>query len=728
MGSLFQHTATTIAGLIIAFTYSWDLTLVIIATIPLMALLLAFVSARIQPNVLNQRKELANASEVAINAFSNVETVKRFNGQEAELDRYKALIQRAAHWYAKQTVNNSFQIGCIRVFTLAMFVQAFWYGHHLVVSGKKSTGDVVTTFWSALIATQAFEIIMPQLIVLEKGRSAGFALSALARSDHSSSEAGESSHGFQPRQCLGSIRFDDVTFTYPASQKQLALMSLTCHIEADKTTFIVGKSGLGKSSIGQLLMRFYPVDAGNIELDSHKLDEIDHAWLRRNITLVEQNRVLFSGTLTNNIEFGTSHVNKTSGEDVRLATEFSLLQQTINDLSEGMETKVGAKGASLSNGQRQRMALARARLRDSPILILDESTSALDHITRGLIMAAIRKWRSRKRTIIITHDISQIQEEDHVLVMENGRLVESGLKQCRYSGPGQPFHRLLPRDQGEGLSTSRRGSSAHLSAGDDSSGLNTSNAVDKRTEPDLVSSGFERLPTVFSHRMSMTNIPMNFFPIKSTYANQGIYTLTEQTPHLRTRRDPDDDRAYRCAGAQQQKKQFPHGAAELMDVAGYAAVDSRTGMINRRRSPKIAQNNDTKAPTGVAEKTCDNEASGLQAQHPSITAILLTAWPALDTRNRLRLVLGIASTITHAVASPMFSWVFARLISTLYAPDGGSGDTLTWSVAILGIAVADSISCYAFHYLIERCGQKWIDHMRFQAMQKNTRLASTILR
>ena len=217
-----------------------------------------------------------------------------------------------------------------------------------------------------------------------------------------------------------------VSFAYPSRPDHTVLNESTFFFPAGDTTFLIGKSGSGKSTIGNLLMRFYEPSRGKILIDGDALVDIETNWLRNNITLVQQSSILFNETLRTNIAFGHRDHLRVSKDHVDVCAHFAALKDTISRLPNGMETKVGAGGSALSGGQKQRIALARARLRDTPILILDESTSALDHANKLSVTANIRQWRKGKTTIVITHDMSQIEDKDFVYVLESGAIVAEG--------------------------------------------------------------------------------------------------------------------------------------------------------------------------------------------------------------------------------------------------------------------------------------------------------------
>ena len=178
LGFAVQYSVTALAALGLALFTSWKLTLVTLATVPVTAIVLSFLSARIQPSIDAQQEQLIQASKLANNAITSIDTVKCLNGQDVEVWQYANVVKKAARCYLKQAQANALQIGFVRVATLGMFVQGFWYGSSLVGSGKLSAGAILTTFWACLLATQAVEQILPQMMVLEKGRAAGATLKA----------------------------------------------------------------------------------------------------------------------------------------------------------------------------------------------------------------------------------------------------------------------------------------------------------------------------------------------------------------------------------------------------------------------------------------------------------------------------------------------------------------------------------------------------------------------
>lgn len=245
--------------------------------------------------------------------------------------------------------------------------------------------------------------------------------------------------GVRPRTIAGDIEINDVAFAYPSNPACTVLGPASFFFPAGELSFVVGRSGSGKSTLGALLIKLHNPRTGGILLDGVPLQALDTDWLRTNVVLVQQRSVLFHDTLAANVALGNVAVFSSpdvngnavvSYDEVKAACEAALLQTAIASLAHGLDTIVGGStsGASLSGGQTQRVALARARLRDPPVLILDEATSALDLTSRTLIMESLREWRKGKTTIVITHDVAQIEDEDYVYVLDRGRLVQEGFR------------------------------------------------------------------------------------------------------------------------------------------------------------------------------------------------------------------------------------------------------------------------------------------------------------
>ena len=210
MGFSIQDGVTTFAALGLAFYYSWSLTLVTLSSVPILAVALAWNSARMQPWIEGQTEELTKASKIVSNAIAAIDTVKCFNGQDFERWQYRKIVKRAARYYLSQAQANALQIGGLRLITLGMFVQGFWFGSYLVTTGQKTPGEILTAFWACLMATQAFEQIQPEIIILEKGRAAGASLESILDQLEGGLEISRLSGRTIPLFCAGDVEVRNV--------------------------------------------------------------------------------------------------------------------------------------------------------------------------------------------------------------------------------------------------------------------------------------------------------------------------------------------------------------------------------------------------------------------------------------------------------------------------------------------------------------------------------------
>ncbi|KAI9816023.1 MAG: hypothetical protein M1827_002015 [Pycnora praestabilis] len=734
LGFLCQYVVTMLAALGLAFYSAWSLTLVTLATVPFSAVILSVISAKMQPSIEAQEEKLTEASKIANNGISSIDTVKCFNGQDFEIWQYASVIKKAARCYLIQAHANALQIGFVRIITLGMFVQGFWYGSTLIHPGGKSAGQVLTTFWSCLMATQAIEQILPQMIVLEKGRAAGATLKAILDQVKMGRKITRMRGKRNPQFCEGDVEVRNVSFAYPARPDKMALSNANFFFGAGETTFVVGRSGSGKSTLGNLLMLYYTAGLGDISIDGNSLQTLDLHWIRNNITLVQQQSVLFNETIFKNIAFGRRDHDNVRKEEVREAVQVALLQATINDLPEGLDTLIGASGNSMSGGQKQRVALARARLRDTPILILDEATSALDYISRSLVMDAIREWRKGKTTIIITHDTSQIFEDDFVYVLESGRVVQEGFKSALEGNRNGLFASLLVAG-GDQMILSHAEDEAEISYSRPIQRSQSEGSIATSQRRSLISQ--DSLDLIYTERAQYVPVMFAMESMDTGLGRTPSLSLMSPLSPPKIQGRPASAEWRASTGPTVVKSSvtpltstimLPPQGLELLELTGQRTVLNRvkTATPRRRRS----------APSS-AVPTPGSSAKPLLSSRPtfrrrkkklskaekdrrikSLKKILSTLWPNMNWQTRMILILGFICATIHAAATPTFSWVFAKLLATFYLSSGRSNGALTWSLAVLGVAIGDSLASYGMHYLLEYCGQSWIDTLRIQALQR----------
>ncbi|KAI9845188.1 MAG: hypothetical protein M1838_001849 [Thelocarpon superellum] len=691
LGFVVQYSVTALAAVGVAFYNSWNLTLVTLATVPIAALILSFISARMQPHIEAQEAGLSNATKFACSAITSITTVKCFTGEAHEIRRFGDAIQTAARSYLKQAHANAMQIGIVRLSILSMFVQGFWYGSTLVGPGGKSAGQILTTFWSALMATQTIEQILPQMIVLEKGRVAGATLTSIISRTAGIRRENERRGGVAPGPCRGGVDLKEISFAYPSSPQQPAIHNASLFFPAGETTFVVGRSGSGKSTIGNLLLRYYSHNEGQIFIDGHPIQTLDLSWLREQITLVQQQTVLFTESLRHNILFGCQDGRVVTDAEVRQACQLALLQHMVNDLPDGLDTPVGMGGDALSGGQKQRVAIARARLRDTPILILDESTSALDYISRSLVMDAIREWRRGKTTIIITHDISQIFEDDYVYVMDAGQVVQEGYRGHLETDADGVFASFAPVASTAPSPVTE----------DEIQPVTLATSTSLSAEP--ISRVLEDYATFrASHysRLSTTGLPR--LPAAS-YRRFSLEPALPDTPLSPPWSPSEDLELVRLARKNSAKIRQSPGSTPL-GASSSPATPSSSKPLQRPDSFR----NRTRHVLGKST-------TGPRRMR-SLSSILATVWQVLDGKHRAILILGFVCAFLHAGATPTFSYLFANLLSTFFAgPDDQKQLAIKWSLSVLGVSIGDGLSSYSMHYLLEYSGQAWVDGLRIQA-------------
>lgn len=392
-GLLVQHLTTCITCLALGFYRSWALTLVILAVIPVI-IVLQIVSQRLAgPLIAIERAQLGLAATLVERAVSAISTVKAFNATAFEQSAFLSVTQKIQN--TAWRVNRLWAVtsGLNQFIAMGMFVQGFWFGAKLVRNGDVGVGNVMAVFWACLIATTNFQMCIPHLITLGKGKFAMSSLIALVEAPTSGSSLGRrpsvalsmlkkrKASAFRkitPTKCAGEISLHDVTFAYPSRPAFPVLKDVTIYIPPSETTFIVGGSGSGKSTIAQLLLRMYDAQEGTISLDDQDVAYLDTNWTRQQIGAVSQSAILFDMTVHDNVAMGLAgpgsnrRPQDATRKEVIEACQTALLHRFIEELPNGYDTSLGNGGMNLSGGQRQRLALARAILRNPTVLILGE--------------------------------------------------------------------------------------------------------------------------------------------------------------------------------------------------------------------------------------------------------------------------------------------------------------------------------------------------------------------
>ncbi|KGO60934.1 ABC transporter, integral membrane type 1 [Penicillium expansum] len=709
LGLVLQYSCRSLASLGLGFYTSWSLSLVTLAGIPIFSAIIGFHSSKMKLSITAQQAELTEASKIANNAITNIDTVKCLNGQAFEHRNFAERIERSATHYLRQARLNSLQIAIIRWMMFGMFVQGFWYGSSLARAGKLTSGEVLRTFWACLTAAQSMEQVLPQMIVMEKGKVAGVALKSIIQSGREDKIVSEVKGTRYPEHCEGDIEVKNVSFSYPSQPDQCVLKPSSFFFPAGETTFVIGKSGSGKSTLSQLLMRFYLPTSGEILIDGNPMQELDINWIRNNITLLEQKSVLFNESVLTNIAFGRQDHAAVTKQDVKDPIELAMLENTIDGLPQGINTCVGPGGSFLSGGQRQRVAIARAKLRDTPILILDEPTSALDHTNRIAVMKAIREWRKGKTTIIITHDMSQIMEQDFLYILEQGSIVKSGYRYAVEVSPGSEkyFHTKI---------------NGHLEAKSQNK-----RALDDMDIPWETSSSESldtlRPPTAFlGHRRSRTSWAQGHIPSSFRSGSLDLMTGRNSEYVVRTRDFPGSPLrlSFMTEGPSPQRDskqttiQIPLEEVEMIHIADQGFKSDP--WPNEHTTKDLSETKRSRSSHGHRKKSKEQQLP--KERMTPLSQIMGTILSTLTIRQRIILFLGFAAALAHATATPIFSYCLSQLFGTFYPGANSEHLTMTWSLAVLGVSLGDGLASFFMHYFLELCGEAWMDSFRKNAFER----------
>ncbi|WP_373521644.1 ABC transporter ATP-binding protein [Aquiflexum sp.] len=418
LAELFRQIITLLAGVVFLMVTTPKLTLFMLATFPVLVIIAMVFGKFIRKLSKQAQDELAAANVIVEETLQSIMTVKSFAGEEYESNRYRKGLNRVVDVALKAA---GFRGAFISFIIFALFggiVAVMWYGATLVASGEMTVGDLVsfvlyTTFIGGSIA--GLGDIYGQI-----QKAIGSSERVLEILDE---EPEISTADFQKVRMSGDVQFEQVGFNYPTRPELEVLKNINLHIPAGEKVALAGQSGAGKSTIIQLLLKFYPVEKGAILVDGIKISDWNLKQLRSNIGIVPQEVLLFGGSIKENIAYAKPDATE---EEIIEAAKKANAWQFISRFPEGLETTVGERGIKLSGGQRQRVAIARAILKDPAILILDEATSSLDAESEALVQEALDELMKNRTTIIIAHRLATIRKVDRIYVLKDGEIVEEG--------------------------------------------------------------------------------------------------------------------------------------------------------------------------------------------------------------------------------------------------------------------------------------------------------------
>lgn len=417
--TIVREGAYIISLLAVMFYTSWELTLVLFVIGPIIAVLITIVSKifrKLSKNLQDSMGELTATTEQMLKGHK---VVLSFGGQLVEEERFNKVSNNMRRKGMKMVTADSISDPVVQIIaSLALAVVLFLATTPLIAEDNLSAGSFTVVFSSMLAMMRPLKSLTNVNSQFQRGMAACQTLFAIL-----DLEPEKDNGTYQAEPAKGALEFKNVSFAYQGKE-ELALNNISFSVPAGKTVALVGRSGSGKSTIANLVTRFYDIEQGEILLDDVNIQDYRLSNLRENCTVVSQQVHLFNDTIANNIAYAAQ--DKYSRKEIIAAAKAAYALEFIEKLPQGFDTVIGENGASLSGGQRQRLAIARALLRNSPVLILDEATSALDTESERAIQSALDELKKDRTVIVIAHRLSTIENADEILVIDHGEIRERG--------------------------------------------------------------------------------------------------------------------------------------------------------------------------------------------------------------------------------------------------------------------------------------------------------------
>ena len=418
--SIFKDGLTLIGLLCVMFFQNWKLSLIAIIMIPLASITSKIIGKRMSKISTQAQEKSGDLNRYLIDLFKNHKIIKIFQRENFENIRSEKFVNDLKEKSAKIAAVYIRSTPVMEILTGIMIAILIFYSGKLIISGELAINNFFSFLAAMMLAYQPVKTLTKVNVAIEQGLAAANRILPII---DLSNEINLNEDKDKLNISVGNIIFKDVNFTYKSNPENKVLQSINASFTGGKMTALVGHSGSGKSTLLNMIPRIYAPTDGIINFDDQDISKFSLASLRSQISIVDQNTTLFDDTVLNNIKYARPEA---TNEEIYQAAEQSMCTEFINNLESGYETMIGENGVKLSGGEKQRLSIARAFLKKSKIILLDEATSSLDSETEDKIQKALSQLTLNKTTIVIAHRLSTILNSDKIYVVDNGKIIDSG--------------------------------------------------------------------------------------------------------------------------------------------------------------------------------------------------------------------------------------------------------------------------------------------------------------